>query len=89
MSELRFDQVSVRFGTGSRAMTAVDGVDLTVPSGQVVELVGESGSGKSTLARTAVGLAEPSSGRILLDGVPIDHRARPKPSPERRPGNPT
>ncbi len=76
MSELRFDQVSVRFGTGSRAITAVDGVDLTVPSGQVVGLVGESGSGKSTLARTAVGLAEPSAGRILLDGVPIDHRAR-------------
>jgi len=76
MSELRFDQVSVRFGTGSRAITAVDGVDLVVPSGQVVGLVGESGSGKSTLARTAVGLAQPSAGRILLDGVPIDHRAR-------------
>ena len=76
MSELRFDQVSVRFGTGHRAITAVDGVDLTVPSGKVVGLVGESGSGKSTLARTAVGLAEPSAGRILLDGVPIDHRAR-------------
>ncbi|MEU0095182.1 ATP-binding cassette domain-containing protein [Kribbella sp. NPDC006257] len=76
MSELRFDQVSVRFGTGHRAITAVDGVDLTVPSGQVVGLVGESGSGKSTLARTAVGLTAPSSGRILLDGVPIDHRAR-------------
>ena len=76
MSELRFDQVSVRFGTGSRAITAVDGVDLTVPSGQVVGLVGESGSGKSTLARTAVGLCEPTAGRILLDGVPINHRGR-------------
>ncbi|WP_112239713.1 ATP-binding cassette domain-containing protein [Kribbella monticola] len=75
MSELRFDQVSVRFGTGSRAITAVDDVDLVVPSGQVVGLVGESGSGKSTLARAAVGLVEPSYGRILLDGVPLDHRA--------------
>ncbi|WBQ07525.1 ATP-binding cassette domain-containing protein [Kribbella sp. CA-293567] len=71
MSELRFDQVTVRFGTGSRAMTAVDAVDLTVPSGQVVGLVGESGSGKSTLARAAVGLAEPCSGQILLDGRPL------------------
>jgi peptide/nickel transport system ATP-binding protein len=75
MSELRFEGVSVRFGTGGRALTAVDGVDLTVPSGQVVGLVGESGSGKSTLARAAVGLTEPSSGRILLDGVPLKHRA--------------
>jgi peptide/nickel transport system ATP-binding protein len=75
MSELRFDQVSVRFGTGSRALTAVDGVDLTVPAGQVVGLVGESGSGKSTLARAAVGLTQPSSGQILLDGVPLRHRA--------------
>jgi peptide/nickel transport system ATP-binding protein len=75
MSELRFDHVTVRFGTGSRTVTAVDEVDLTVPSGQVVGLVGESGSGKSTLARAAVGLTTPSSGQILLDGVPLRHRA--------------
>lgn len=75
MSELRFDEVTVRFGTGSRALTAVDGVDLTIPSGQVVGLVGESGSGKSTLARAAVGLTVPSGGQILLDGVPLRHRA--------------
>ena len=71
MSELRFEGVTVRYG---RALIAVDGVDLTVPSGQVVGLVGESGSGKSTLARAAVGLAEPAGGRILLDGVPLRHR---------------
>jgi peptide/nickel transport system ATP-binding protein len=74
MSELRFEAVTVRFGTGNHALTAVDGVDLTVPSGQVVGLVGESGSGKSTLARAAVGLTTPSSGQILLDGVPLRHR---------------
>jgi peptide/nickel transport system ATP-binding protein len=76
MSELTFEQVTVRFGTGSRALTAVDSVDLTVPSGQVVGLVGESGSGKSTLARAAVGLTELAGGRILLDGVPLRHRSR-------------
>jgi peptide/nickel transport system ATP-binding protein len=75
MSELRFDQVTVRYGTGRHAMTAVDTVDLTVPSGQVVGLVGESGSGKSTLARAAVGLTEPSSGQILLNGEPLKYRA--------------
>ena len=53
MSELRFEDVTVRYGD----TTVVDGVSLTVPSGQVVGLVGESGSGKSSLARAAVGLA--------------------------------
>ncbi|WP_144119257.1 ABC transporter ATP-binding protein [Catellatospora sichuanensis] len=76
MSELAFEDVTVRFGNGRRAMTAVDGVSLTVPSGAVVGLVGESGSGKSTLARAAVGLTPVSGGRILLDGRPLRPRGR-------------
>jgi peptide/nickel transport system ATP-binding protein len=71
VSELSFEGVTVRFGTRRRAMTAVDGVDLTIPDGKVVGLVGESGSGKSTLARAAVGLVPVSSGRIVLNGQPV------------------
>ncbi|MBO0870435.1 MAG: ABC transporter ATP-binding protein, partial [Micromonosporaceae bacterium] len=71
MSELLFDDATIRFGTGRKALTAVDGVTLAVPSGRVVGLVGESGSGKSTLARAAVGLTPLSAGRILLDGKPL------------------
>ncbi|MEU5954283.1 ABC transporter ATP-binding protein [Streptomyces sp. NPDC047525] len=73
MSELVFEQVSVRYGSRRGGLTAVDGVSLTVPSGQVVGLVGESGSGKSTLARSAVGLAPLSAGRVLLDGTDVRH----------------
>ncbi len=76
MSELRFEEVSVRFGTGRKTLTAVDAATLTVPSGQVVGLVGESGSGKSTLARAAVGLNALSGGRIVLDGKPLGGRGR-------------
>ncbi|MFI7341087.1 ABC transporter ATP-binding protein [Streptomyces sp. NPDC050085] len=76
MSELVFDDVSVRYGSRRHALTAVAGAHLTVPSGQVVGLVGESGSGKSTLARAAVGLAPLARGRILLDGT--DVRALPR-----------
>jgi peptide/nickel transport system ATP-binding protein len=72
MRELRFEDVTVRFGH----LTAVDGVSLTVPAGAVVGLVGESGSGKSTLARAAVGLTPTAGGRILLDGEPVPHRGR-------------
>ena len=75
MSELRFDNVTVRYGS----TTAVDDVSLTVPSGQVLGLVGESGSGKSTMARAAVGLAPVDSGTILLNGEPIPTRGRRRP----------
>ncbi|WP_410564857.1 ABC transporter ATP-binding protein [Amycolatopsis sp. cmx-4-61] len=75
MSALEFDAVSVRYGR----LTAVDGVSLTVPSGQVVGLVGESGSGKSTLAKAAAGLAPVSAGRVLLDGVDVRRLPRRRP----------
>ncbi|TMR42333.1 ABC transporter ATP-binding protein [Actinomadura geliboluensis] len=75
MSELRFDDVTVRYGR----TTAVDGVSLTVPDGAVVGLVGESGSGKSTLARAAVGLAPLTRGRITLGSAPVPTRGRPRP----------
>lgn len=79
MSTLRFEDVSIRYGSGRGAMTAVDGVDLVVPDGSTVGLVGESGSGKSTLARAAVGLVPVHSGRILLDGTPLTRRAGRRP----------
>ncbi|GAA4656488.1 ABC transporter ATP-binding protein [Arthrobacter cryoconiti] len=73
MSELEFRNVSVRFGRGRHSFLAVDDVNLIVPPRSIVGLVGESGSGKSTLARAAVGLCEPVTGTILLDGDPISH----------------
>ncbi|MGI5490163.1 oligopeptide/dipeptide ABC transporter ATP-binding protein [Microtetraspora malaysiensis] len=71
MNELSFAEVTVRYGSGHRAMNAVDRVSLVVPGGKVVGLVGESGSGKSTLARAAVGLTPVTAGRVLLDGVDL------------------
>lgn len=71
MSSLRFDAVSVQFGTRRSPTTAVDDVTISVPSGKIVGLVGESGSGKSTLARAAVGLVPVAAGRILVDGTPV------------------
>ncbi|MGH4001454.1 MAG: ABC transporter ATP-binding protein [Pseudonocardiaceae bacterium] len=76
MSELRFEDVHVTFGSRRTGLRAVDGVTLTVPSGQVVGLVGESGSGKSTLARAAVGLAPLAGGRITLDDVDLTMSSR-------------
>ena len=47
----------------------VDDVSLTVQAGQLVVLVGTSGSGKTTLLRMINRLVEPSSGRVLIEGV--------------------
>jgi peptide/nickel transport system ATP-binding protein len=68
MSALEIDGLTVRFGTGARALVAVDHVSLQVPARGVVALVGESGSGKSTLARAIVGLVPVTEGRVLVDG---------------------
>jgi peptide/nickel transport system ATP-binding protein len=76
VKELRFEGVTVRFGSRRHPVVAVDDVDLVVPAGGVVGLVGESGSGKSTLARAAVGLVPLSGGSILLDGNPVPTRGR-------------
>ena len=46
-------------------------VDLRVASGEVVVLLGRNGAGKSTTLKALVGLVRPLSGKILLDGVPI------------------
>jgi oligopeptide/dipeptide ABC transporter ATP-binding protein len=76
MSEiLRVDGVTRHFPVPSLwgaakkpALRALDGVSLSLASGETLGIVGESGSGKSTLARLALGFDRPTSGTIRLDG---------------------
>ncbi|QCR10429.1 ABC transporter ATP-binding protein [Brenneria rubrifaciens] len=61
-------------GFFSRAgeIRAVDNVSLRVRRGETLGLVGESGCGKSTLAKMLLGLLEPTSGNVLIEGREID-----------------
>jgi oligopeptide/dipeptide ABC transporter ATP-binding protein len=56
---------------GSRTVTVLDDISLTVLRGESFGLVGESGCGKSTLARCLLALLEPSAGRVTFDGVDL------------------
>ena len=51
-----------------RILKAVDAVNFQIERGSTYALVGESGSGKSTIANMVVGLLQPSSGSITIDG---------------------
>src|SRR5690242_9659624 len=63
MAEITLDNVTKEFGGGVRA---VDGVDLTIGSGEFIVLVGPSGCGKSTLLRMIAGLEEVTGGSISI-----------------------
>ena len=59
------------YGSGQARVTALDGVSLSVPTGQFVAVMGPSGSGKSTLLHCLAGLDAPTSGRVLIAGADL------------------
>ena len=61
---IKFDSVVKRYPDGT---TAVDGLDLVAPSGQITVLVGPSGCGKTTSLRMVNRMVEPTSGTVWLD----------------------
>ncbi|MBB3319256.1 MULTISPECIES: ABC transporter ATP-binding protein [unclassified Rhizobium] len=74
---VRVDSLSKTFsGARGRPVRAVREVSLHIRSGECVGLVGESGSGKTTIGRCLVGLENPTSGNIVIDGISAgDYRA--------------
>ena len=70
MLELRELSKRYRVGEGE-PIRAVDGVSLSLHSGELLALYGPSGSGKSTLLMLVAALLRPDSGAVLLDGREI------------------
>lgn len=71
MTVLQTQDLRKTYGTGDTAVHALDGVNLTVESGEFVAVVGTSGSGKSTLLHMLGGLDRPTSGKVFVDGNDI------------------
>jgi len=66
--EIRFDDVSFRYGAADGGEYALRDLDLVIPPGQTVALVGETGAGKSTFAKLVARFYDPTTGGVLVDG---------------------
>ncbi|MFI8001734.1 ABC transporter ATP-binding protein [Streptomyces sp. NPDC086010] len=66
---LRLVSVSKVYGAGDGAVTALDGVTLSLPAGSFTAIMGPSGSGKSTLLQCAAGLDRTDRGQVLVGGT--------------------
>jgi len=66
------------FHAGDEETLALQGVSLTVGTGELVAVVGPSGSGKSTLLACLAGLDEPDGGRVLIEGDRLSRRPEPE-----------
>ena len=71
MTVLQTQDLRKIYGAGDTAVHALDGVNLTVESGEFVAVVGTSGSGKSTLLHMLGGLDRPTDGKVFVDGSDI------------------
>ena len=68
------DDVSFRYDEAGPP--ALDHVSLTIRRGQSIGIVGATGAGKTTLVDVLLGLLTPTTGRVLVDGVPLEGRER-------------
>jgi ATP-binding cassette subfamily B protein len=66
---VRFEGVGFTYPDVHRP--ALTGIDVTVPAGTTLALVGETGSGKTTLASLVARLADPTTGRVTIDGIDL------------------
>src|SRR5215472_11641842 len=68
MADIQLVNLTKTYRQGSHTVTALDGVDLRIESGEFTSIVGRSGSGKTTLLDLAGLLLRPTSGTVLIDG---------------------
>jgi len=67
---IRLAHLTKRYGK----FTAVDGIDLVVPSGELFGFLGPNGAGKTTTFRMIAGILRPTSGSVEIGGIDISRR---------------
>ena len=70
---IEVDRLSKRYGQ----VTVVEGLSFTVPDGSITGFLGPNGAGKSTTMRCLLGLHKPTTGTVLIDGLPLTAQTRP------------
>lgn len=68
---IKLENVHKSFGKNE----VLKGIDLHIEKGQVVVIIGPSGSGKSTVLRTMNYLEEPTSGKVIVDGMDLSDKS--------------
>jgi putative ABC transport system ATP-binding protein len=70
-SALELESLVLRYRDGADEVVALNGIDLTVGSGELVVIIGPSGSGKSSLLAVAGALLQPTSGTVRIAGTDL------------------
>ncbi|NHJ13242.1 MAG: ABC transporter ATP-binding protein [Candidatus Thorarchaeota archaeon] len=68
---IQLEDVNKEYGKGKKTVAALKDINLEIRKGEFIAVVGPSGCGKSTLLHVMAGLEQPTSGRVLLDGVDV------------------
>ena len=84
MPLLEIVKVVKKYRVGKEVVTALNGVDLQVESGEFIAILGTSGCGKTTLLNIAAGLERPTKGDVIFRGVVISKLKEKKMVPYRR-----
>jgi NitT/TauT family transport system ATP-binding protein len=72
MSKIEIRNLKLIYTTDKTEFLALEDINITIDDGEFACIIGSSGCGKSTLLGVLEGLMPPSSGEILIDGVPIN-----------------
>jgi putative ABC transport system ATP-binding protein len=78
MSFIVCKQLTRLYQRGSNTITPLDHLDLSIEKGNFLALMGPSGSGKTTLLNLLAGIAQATSGELLVEGVNISRLSRRK-----------